>query len=127
MAGKESFGELLVNSLNEAVAHDRGELKARTERISLDARKAQVAPPPRYTADNIRKIRRGLGVSQPIFAGMLNVSGSTVRAWEQGVREPGGPTLRLLEIAEKNPSVLVDAVADSLPGRSRHNRTPLEK
>jgi len=58
---------------------------------------------------------------------MLNVSGSTVRAWEQGAREPEGPTLRLLEIAEKNPAVLVDAVADSRPRPSHLKRAPSEK
>jgi hypothetical protein len=29
----------------------------------------------------------------------------------QGKREPAGATLRLLEIAERNPEVLLDAVA----------------
>lgn len=54
---------------------------------------------------------RQLRVSQPVFAGMLNASNSTVRAWEQGAREPDGPTLRLLEIAEKHPEALTDRIA----------------
>jgi DNA-binding transcriptional regulator YiaG len=41
---------------------------------------------------------------------MLNVSQSTVRAWEQGAREPEGATLRLLEVADKHPEVLVEAI-----------------
>ena len=127
MAGKESFGELLLGSLEEAVAHNRGEVEARVERVSLDARHALVAPPPRYTADRIRRIRRGLHVSQPVFAGLLNVSGSTVRAWEQGAREPEGPTLRLLEIAEKNPSVLMEAVESPQEVGSRRTRHPSDK
>lgn len=110
MAGKESFGELLINSLNEAVAHNRGELKARTERVSLDARTAKVDPPPHYSSSRIRAIRHRLGLSQPVFAGLLNVSGSTIRAWEQGVREPDGSSLRLLEVAEKNPEILTEHV-----------------
>lgn len=113
MAGKESFGEMLVNSLNEAVAHSRGELEARVERVSLDARNVDVAPPPRYTAERIRSIRQQMKISQPVFADLLNVSGSTVRAWEQGVRAPDGPSLRLLEVAERHPEALWENVAPS--------------
>lgn len=74
--------------------------------VGWTAKEARVSPPPRYSPDRIRDVRRALKVSQPVFADMLNVSGSTVRAWEQGVREPDGPTLRLLEIAEKHPASL---------------------
>jgi len=41
-----------------------------------------------------------------VFADVLNVSKSTVAAWEQGHRTPTGPTLRLLELAESEPEVL---------------------
>jgi hypothetical protein len=49
-----------------------------------------------------------MGVSQPIFADVLNVSTPTVRSSEQGVREPEGPSLRLLEFAERQPAVLLE-------------------
>jgi putative transcriptional regulator len=52
-----------------------------------------------------------MGLSQAVFADALNVSRETVRAWEQGKREPGGATLRLLEVAERHPEVIMDAVA----------------
>jgi DNA-binding transcriptional regulator YiaG len=45
---------------------------------------------------------------------MLNVSPATVRAWEQGVRVPDGPSLRLLEIAERQPAVLLAQVRSSV-------------
>jgi putative transcriptional regulator len=70
----------------------------------------RVSPPPRYTAARIARVRHNLGASQPVFAGMLNVSASTVRAWERGAREPDGPTLRLLEVAETHPEVLTERV-----------------
>jgi hypothetical protein len=38
------------------------------------------------------------------------VSPDTIRAWEQGKREPDGPTLRLLEVAEQHPEVFLDKV-----------------
>ena len=45
--------------------------------------------------------------SQPIFALMLNVSVETVRAWEQGRRTPEGSALRLLQVADASPEVLL--------------------
>jgi putative transcriptional regulator len=70
-----------------------------------------VSPPPSYDAERVRRVRAGLNVSQPVFAGMLNVSNSTVQAWEQGVREPDGASLRLLEIAENHPGALLASVS----------------
>lgn len=107
MRKKKGFGEMLISALDEAVSHSRGELEARVDRVEFTARKATVAPPPNYNADRIRALRKDLGLSQPVFAGMLNVSGSTVRAWEQGQRQPEGPTLRLLEVAERHPEALL--------------------
>jgi transcriptional regulator with XRE-family HTH domain len=48
-----------------------------------------------------------MGVSQPIFAKLLNVSLSTVKAWENEYREPDGATKRLLEVAEKHSEILL--------------------
>ncbi|MBV9773600.1 MAG: helix-turn-helix domain-containing protein [Gemmatimonadetes bacterium] len=108
MSRKEDFGDQLIEALQEAVAYQRGELEnARVDRVELTARTTRVVPPPRYDADRIRSIRRRLGVSQPVFAGLLNVSGGTVRAWEQGLRDPDGPSLRLLEVAESHPAALL--------------------
>jgi len=65
------------------------------------------APTPfRYDAERIREVRVRLGFNQNTFAQALNVSGQTVRAWEQGVNAPSGAALRLLEVAERHPEVL---------------------
>lgn len=77
------------------------------------------APPPTFSplrayaaavdeAERIRQIRQRLDVSQRDFAEMLNVSLSTVRSWEQGLRVPDGASLRLLDIAERQPDVLLE-------------------
>ena len=106
------FGEELIRAAREAAAIARGELEpARTWRIPVTARRAEIAEPPRYGAARIRRLRGTMGLSQAVFAGALNVSRETVRAWEQGKREPGGATLRLLEVAERHPEVILDAVA----------------
>ena len=55
---------------------------------------------------NIKKIRKALNLSQPVFAQLLNVSLASVRHWEQGLREPTGSTKVLLELLGKEPHVL---------------------
>src|SRR3954471_9400533 len=98
MARKKSLGDLLIQSLGDAIAFEKGELQARVNVRELTARDAKVDAPPRYTPAHIRATRLKLGYSQLIFAKALNVSAQTVRAWEQGSRVPDGPTLRLLEV-----------------------------
>jgi len=50
----------------------------------------------------IRDLRKREHVSQPVFALYLNVSKNLVSDWERGVKKPGGPALRLLNIVQKN-------------------------
>ena len=45
--------------------------------------------------------------SQALCALLLNVSVETVRAWEQGRRTPEGSALRLLQVADASPEVLL--------------------
>ena len=70
-----------------------------------------VEAPALFDADRIQDIRRQLNVSQRVFAGMLNVSLTTVRAWEQGARPPDGAAARLLSIAERHPETILEAAS----------------
>ncbi len=54
-----------------------------------------------YTATQIKKIRTSNHASQPVFAAYLNTSSSTVKQWEQGVKKPNGPSMKLLNIIDK--------------------------
>ncbi len=49
----------------------------------------------------IRALREREHLSQPVFARYLNVSKNLVSDWERGVKQPGGPALRLLTVIEK--------------------------
>jgi putative transcriptional regulator len=84
---------------------------ARTGRATLTARVAEAPPAPTYTSARIARIRDGLRLSQAVFAMALNVSPETVRAWEQGKREPDGAALRLLQIAEQHPEWIMETVS----------------
>ena len=104
-----TFGERLIASMEEAVKISRGELEpARVTRYTMAD--AAIEPPPQYSPDQIKGIRGRMELSQPVFAAALNVSPETIRAWEQGKREPDGPTLRLLEVAEEHPDVFLGKV-----------------
>ncbi len=82
-------------------------------RPGITARASRVSPPDPVAPEMIRQIRSDLGVSQRIFADLLNVSVGAVRSWEQGWRTPDGATLRLIAIAEQHPRVLLEALASS--------------
>jgi putative transcriptional regulator len=89
--------------VDEALAHAQG--KKITLRTHSVARRRK---PSVFTPNRIRSIRMRLNVSQPVFAQLLYVTKDTAAKWEQGLRKPSGSALRLLEIAEKQPQVLVD-------------------
>lgn len=91
--------------------HGRPEASAAAKpaKGGLDLREAQLParPKPLKPAD-IRALRASLNASQGLLARLLNVSSNAVESWEQGIREPRQATLKLLHIAKKNPSVLLD-------------------
>jgi DNA-binding transcriptional regulator YiaG len=58
-----------------------------------------------WDAEAVRNLRRSLSMTQREFAGLLNISLSTVRSWEQGQRIPAGPTTRLLDMVQAAPGI----------------------
>jgi putative transcriptional regulator len=120
------LGALLIEGLQQAIAYERGELtNVRVVTVEqVTARKAHVELPPWYAPFLIREVRQKLAVSQAIFAQMLGVSLSSVRAWEQGRREPDGPARRLLQIAELHPQVLKAVVGEIYPAIEAPQSTP---
>lgn len=62
-----------------------------------------VKPVRRFSARQVKEIRRSCGLTQVLFAGFLGVSVKTVEAWERGRNAPAGPASRLIAMAEKDP------------------------
>jgi putative transcriptional regulator len=58
-------------------------------------------PVKKLSARQIRSLRASIKVSQPVFAAYLNISPSTIRQWENGDKEPSGPSLKLLNIVRE--------------------------
>lgn len=92
---KELFDELL-QSVNEAAAIERGELRpSRTFEVR--------------TANDVVRVRGKLGLSQTKFAALLGISENTLQNWEQGRRQPTGPAKVLLKVAARHPRVILEA------------------
>ncbi|MBV9772308.1 MAG: helix-turn-helix domain-containing protein [Gemmatimonadetes bacterium] len=94
---KDDLFNELVGSIQEAGAYLRGE--GEPSAVSFAGE-----PDP-------KAIRTRLGLTQEEFAAALCISVKTLRNWEQGRREPSGPAMRLLQIAERHPEVLLEAAA----------------
>lgn len=92
---KEELFEELLESVRQAKAIERGELKP-SRMFHVDPKNAVV------------RTRGKLGLSQSKFATLLGISQDTLQNWEQGRREPTGPAKVLLKIASKHPRVLLD-------------------
>ena len=111
MKDKRGVGARIIEGLQQAIAYERGQLEhARVRHIPITARSVTARPAPRYSGRRIAAVRTRLKLSQPVFAGALNVSPETVRAWEQSKRRPDGAALRLLEIAERHPEIILEHV-----------------
>jgi len=125
---KKSLGAEIIEGLQQAVAHQRGELAdTRVRRVSLTARTASASPADQFDGGRVAAVRQRLKMSQPVFAQALNVSADTVKAWEQGKRAPEGAALRLLEVAEEHPTWVLDKVDASLKPVSKTSRSSSRK
>jgi putative transcriptional regulator len=93
------ISESIMQGLQEMLGHAQGKIELRSHRVSA-------SPPRVYNAEEIRKIRDNLNMSQAFFAKVIGVSKKTVEAWEHGGNKPGGAASRLLTIAEKDPDAL---------------------
>lgn len=58
-------------------------------------------PIPAYNSEDIRAMREKLKLSQVVLASVLNISVSTIRKWEQGDKQPSGPSLKLLNLLDR--------------------------
>lgn len=86
-----SLFEDLKQGLEEAIAYEKGQGKARVKTY-------MILPIKEYSGAEIRDIRMKAGMTQNVFAAYMGVSKKTVEAWECGRTHPTGPVFRLLDI-----------------------------
>lgn len=90
--------ESIFTGLNEAVEYEKGNLKAKKEKCTIN-------PAPEFTAEEIKNVRSELEMTQTIFAAVLGVSKKTVEAWEAGTNTPIGTARRMLGMLRDDPSI----------------------
>lgn len=59
---------------------------------------------------DVRAIRVKLGMTQEQFAGRFGFSVNTLRHWEQGKRQPEGPTRAYLLVIDRAPEAVQNAL-----------------
>ena len=89
-----TFGEELIQSLNEALAHAKGKGPAIVH--------APVTP---------REVRKQAKLTQAQMAPLMGMSLSGYRKWEQGTRQISGPAATLLRVIRKEPEAVRRALS----------------
>lgn len=108
---RRPLAERLKAGLSEAVQFAKGELSLRTVQIP--------DPPPEIAAKEVTSLRTKSGMSQAVFARVLNVSTKTVQSWEQGERKPSHAALRMLQVFRASPAFVIEVVVKPPKKRAR--------
>jgi putative transcriptional regulator len=86
--------DLLNEALDEAIEYEQGKKTLRTKRIPIPEKPSQ------YRSKDVKRLRKKMKCSQPVFAIIIGVSDKTIKAWESGERKPNSTANRLLEAIE---------------------------
>ncbi|HEY8063550.1 MAG TPA: DNA-binding transcriptional regulator [Methylosinus sp.] len=99
MTAKKKFRSDIAEAVHETASGLRriGLLDAKTMRV-FDA--SCLTPVEPLTGPQIMALRQRTGVSQGVFARILNVRPKLVSEWERGEKKPSGPSLKLLSIVK---------------------------
>jgi putative transcriptional regulator len=88
----------MIQGLTEAVEHAKGRPNGAIEyKVGVQS-------------IDVRAVRERLKLSQEEFATRFGFSLGTLRGWEQGRRQPDGPTRILLRVIMSDPTVVERAV-----------------
>ncbi len=91
-----TFGDDLIQSLNEALAHAKGE-----------------GPAIVHTPAAPREVRKQAKLTQAQMAPLMGMSLSGYRKWEQGTRQVSGPAAMLLRVIRNEPEAVKRALSSS--------------
>jgi putative transcriptional regulator len=87
--GESPRAERLKKSLDEGIEFARGDLPLAVTLVPAGRT---------FSGEEVAAIRNRRHMSQAQFAKLLAVNVKTLQSWEQGVRKPSKPTMRLLQI-----------------------------
>jgi putative transcriptional regulator len=93
-----TVADSIRRGLQEAVAYAKGAADAGAYRVHVPEK------------IDVKAIRAGLDMTQEEFAGRFGFSVNTLRHWEQGSRQPEGPTRAYLLVIERAPKAVQKAL-----------------
>ena len=93
-----TVAESILRGLEQAVAYVEGHADERDYRIHIPERV------------DVKAIRAKLAMTQEEFAGRFGFSVNTLRHWEQGSRQPEGPTRAYLIVIDRAPQAVQQAL-----------------
>lgn len=88
----------IKRGLKEAIAYSDGKANKKAYRVHVPEK------------IDVKAIRAGLDMTQENFAGQFGFSVNTLRHWEQGSRQPEGPTRAYLLVIEREPKAVQKAL-----------------
>jgi len=88
----------IKRGLKEAIAYADGKANKKAYRVHVPEK------------IDVKAIRAGLDMTQESFAGRFGFSVNTLRHWEQGSRQPEGPTRAYLLVIEREPKAVQKAL-----------------
>lgn len=92
------ISDSIRRGLREAVAYAEGKADENAYRVHVPAK------------IDVKAIRTSLDMTQEEFAGRFGFSVNTLRHWEQGSRQPEGPTRAYLLVIERAPKAVQKAL-----------------
>ena len=93
-----TVADSIRRGLNEALAYAEGKADANAYRVHVPER------------IDVTAIRTKLDMTQEEFAGRFGFSVNTLRHWEQGSRQPEGPTRAYLLVIDRAPKAVQKAL-----------------
>ena len=88
----------LEGNLKEAVRYAKGEAEPKSVYFVL-------------SPADIKTIRRGVDMSQAVFARSFQLSLDTIKGWEQGKRKPDAAATNYLRMIQVDPQHVLDTLA----------------
>ena len=73
-------------------------------------KRGRVRHPSPMTPEEIRAVRKAMGLTQREFAAVFRVGLGTIRHWERGDRTPDGPAQVLLRVIQHEPEAVLRAL-----------------
>ena len=89
-------GQSMLRGLRQALEHHQGKKTGSVEH--------------KFSAADIARIRKSVGLSQEEFSEEFEIALATLRKWEQGKRVPRGPANVLLRVIKFSPKAVLKAL-----------------